>query len=153
MKWWYGIFVVVGVAVGGYFLRNYQTKKTVSMVERENLAEESKKLPMKLTFDSKGIEKQAAELVGVVQSWDPSNAILEIKAQEKIWQFTVDPEKATIFVPSKKNKEQILKVSESSGLRWEKAFCKDDLVSVRMDEGVVIFIDNGGYRSCGFKGE
>ena len=153
MKWWYGVLVVVGVAGGGYFLRNYQTKKTVSVVERENLAEESKKLPTKLTSDSQGTEKQAVELAGVVQNWDSGKAILEIKAQEKIWQFTIDPEKATIFVPSRKNKGQILKVSESSGFRWETAFCKDDLVSVRLVEGVVILIDNSGYRSCGFKGE
>jgi len=153
MKWWYGIFVVIGVVGGWYFLSSYQTKKTGSLVEQENLAEESKGLPIKLTSDSQGRERQAVELAGVVQSWDPSKAILEIKAQEKIWKFTIDPKKVTIFVPSKKNKGQILKVSESSGFRWETAFCKDDLVSVRLAEGEVILIDNGGYRSCGFKGE
>jgi len=153
MKWWYGVLVAVGVALGGYFLKNYPSQKTVSVAERENLAEESEGLPTKVTFDSQGKERQTVELRGVVESWDPDKAILEVKAQEKLWQFTVDPKEATIFVPSRKNKEQILKVSEKSGMRWETAFCKGDLVSVRLAEGVVILIDNSGYRSCGFKGE
>jgi hypothetical protein len=146
---------MVGVGMGWWILKNYGIKNVtpITVVEDSSIKEATKNLPTQFTTDSTGVKKQTVELQGVVQKWNPDTGIIEFTSQNKIWKFNIDPAQVTIFVPSLKNKVQELMVKEKSGLRWETAFCKGDMISVRLADSKVIFIDNAGYRSCGFKGE
>jgi hypothetical protein len=156
MKWWYVVVLIVGVGIGWWILKNYGIKKETysGVVEESTVQKEVAKLPTIIISDNKGKKVEAVAVDGgIVQKWSPETGEIEFMREGKLWKLTVDPAVATIFVPSLKNETQVLMVKEKSGLRWQTAFCKGDFVSIRLNEGRVVFIDNSGYRSCGFKGE
>lgn len=158
MKWWYVLIFLIGVSIGWWILKNYgiegiKKKTQVAVVEDASIQEVTKKLPTQFTADPSGTSRQTVEVQGIVQKWNPDTGIIEFTSHGKSLNLSINPKEATIFVPSLKNKEQELVVKENSGIRWETAFCKGDMVVVRLSDSKVVFISNNGYRSCGFKGE
>jgi len=154
MKWWYGLVVLVGVVLGlMVFSKNIKNKSNLTRVNESEISGEVSNLPTIMTTSKEGKEKNTHQLRGVVESWSPENGLIEVKAVGKIWQFYLDPTKMMIFIPSIKNKDQILMVSSREGLRWETAFCETDNVDIRVENEKVVAISSSGYRSCGFKGE
>ena len=135
------------------FSKNIKNKSNLTRVNEGEISSEVVNLPTIMTISKKGEEKNTYQLRGIVESWSPETGLIEVKALGKVWQFTLDPGEMIIFIPSIKNKDQILMVSSKEGLRWETAFCETDNVDIRVENEKVVAISNGGYRYCGFKGE
>ena len=146
MKWWYGLIILVGVVLG-LFLFN---KSKI-----ENQKGGRQKQQIQITSDVEGKPVETSEVFGVVEEWDYNSGKLTLREEQsaKEWLFILEPSQTTIFIPSLQNKGQILKVSNKTSERWKTAFCKGDFVTVKAAEEKAVAVDNGGYRSCGFKGE
>jgi len=155
MKWWYVLVIFLGIVLGLVLLSNNIkiNKDNLIIVDRAGLKGEVANLPTIMTTSNKGEKKNTHQLTGIVESWSYKDGLIEVKAAGKIWQFYLDPTETMIFIPSIKNKNQILMVSNKEGLRWETAFCETDNVDIRLENENVVAISNSGYRSCGFKGE
>lgn len=156
MKWWYVVVLIVGVGIGWWILKNYGIKKEISLgvVEESMVQEEVAKLPTIIISDNKGKNVEAVAVDGgIVQKWSPETGEIEFIREEKLWKLTVDPTKAMITIPNISDKSKIIFISDRSSMHWKTAFCKGDFVSIRLSGNKVMAIDNGGYRSCGFKGE
>ena len=154
MKWWYGLVVLVGVLFGlMIFSKNIKNKSNLTRVNGGEISGEVVNLPTIMTISKEGEEKNTHQLRGIVESWSPETGLIEVKAAGKIWEFNLDPTEMMIFIPSIKNKDQMLMVSNREGMRWKTAFCEADYVDVRLEKEKVVTISSSGYRSCGFKGE
>ena len=142
MKWWYVLVIFVGVALGLILLSNNRkiNKDNLTIVDRAGMRGEVANLPTIITTSKKGEEKNTYQLTGIVKSWSNKDGLIEVKAAGKIWQFYLDPTEMMIFIPSIKNKNQILMVSNKEGLRWETAFCETDNVDVRVENEKVMAI-------------
>jgi len=149
--------LMVGVGIGWWILKNYGVKKEVSfggVVEESIVLGEVAKLPTIIISDNKGKKVEAVAVDGgIVQKWSPETGEIEFIREEKLWKLTVNPTEAMITIPNISDRTRIILVSDKSSLHWKTAFCKGDFVSIRLSGNKVMAIDNGGYRSCGFKGE
>jgi hypothetical protein len=117
MKWWYVLVIFLGIVLGLVLLSNNRkiNKDNLTIVNRAGLKGEVANLPTIMTTSNKGEKKNTHQLTGVVESWSPENGLIEVKAAGKIWQFYLDPVEMMIFIPSIKNKNQILMVSNKEG--------------------------------------
>lgn len=155
MKWWYVVVLILGVGIGWWILKNYGMKKETPMmvIEESQIKEITKLLPTQVTTDNKGVKQQTVEVVGAVQSWFPETGIIVFVIEGKEWRLNLDPSRAIIFVPSLADKSREIMIKDTNNIHWRSAFCKGDMVVIRLANDKVIFVSNGGYRSCGFKGE
>lgn len=146
--------LMVGVVIGWWILDKYgikSAKKTTPMLE-SSMQEIVDNLPTQIMPDNKGEKVEAVAVDGgIVERWNPDTGEIEFLREDKLWKLTVDPTQATVFVPSKTVKAGVILIADKSNPHWKSAFCKGDYVSIRMSENKVIFIDNGGYRACGFR--
>lgn len=148
------LVVLGGVLLGlMIFSKNIKNKSNLTRVNEGEISGEVVNLPTIMTISKEGEEKNTHQLRGIVESWSPETGLIEVKTAGKIWQFSLDPAEMMIFIPSIKNKDQILMVSNKEGMRWETAFCETDNVDIRVEKEKVVAISSSGYRSCGFRGE
>ena len=155
MKWWYVLVLLVGVGIGWWFLANYGVKSStpVSVIEQDRLIKALNDLPTVITQDKFGVKRDTVNVGGIVQSWDSENGLLEFMRDNKLWKLNIDPESMIIFVVNVSNKNNVISINDKSNVHWNTAFCVGDRVSLRLTStGQLIFIDNDGNRSCGFKG-
>ena len=155
MKWWYVLVLVFGVGIGWWLLSSYGEKRStpVAVVQSGTIEKEVLNLPTLVIPDNKGKDVSVISIQGVVQNWSPETGEIEFMREKKLWKLSIDPSEAIIFVPSLVEKDRIFMVSERSGFRWTTAFCPGDEVDIRLNGDKVVAISNGGYRTCGFKGE
>ena len=149
MKWWHVLVVIIGIVIGSVLLKNRHvlnnTQKTTTSFTQAT----------SLTADVHGQPIETKDILGLVEDWNFSQGILRIKEYDssQLHSFTLDPTQSIIFIPSLAHTNRILRVSQKTGPRWERAFCPGDFVTIKAAGDKVVAIDNGGYRSCGFKGE
>jgi len=155
MKKGYVLFVLVGVVIAMLWLNWGLFDHTQDNGLRENNNSEIMAKPTAYVITNKGEQINVEEMSGIVKNWDYKNGNLsfqEDKFGEKI--IEIDPSRMVLMINSLKVKGRDLMVTEKSGYRWEQAFCKGDMVVIRVDEkNQPVFVINNGYRSCGFKGE
>lgn len=151
MKKGYVLFVLVGVVIGWWILKVSDSKNKKLVLLSEQKTDETE---IKTTNNLVGESIETVESVGIVESWDSKNGELVLIQNGKSILVKIDPSKMVLFVNSLKVKGRELQVREKSGDRWEMAFCKGDMVVIRVDEkNLPVFVINNGYRNCGFKGE
>lgn len=101
------------------FSKNIKNNKSIlTRVNESEISGEVVNSPTIMTTSKEGEEKNTHQMRGIVESWSPETGLIEVKATGKIWQFSLDPREMMIFIPSIKNKDQILMVSSKEGLRW-----------------------------------
>ena len=145
------LFVLVGVVIGWWILKVSDSKNKKLVLLSEQKTDETE---IKTTNNLVGESIETVESVGIVESWDSKNGELVLIQNGKSILVKIDPSKMVLFVNSLKVKGRELQVREKSGDRWEMAFCKGDMVVIRVDEkNLPVFVINNGYRNCGFKGE
>lgn len=154
MKWWYVIFLVVGVALGWWLIGKYGVKVStkVDVVEGEKKIVEMGKGLRRLTIsDKEGNMVEVVQVMGRVLFWDYETGILEFKHEEKTWRVKIDVEKTTILVDSFINKNNSINVVDKNDPNWRTGFCLDDEVVLRLKGDEVVIVVNNGPRNCGFK--
>ncbi|MFA5026212.1 MAG: hypothetical protein WC503_06935 [Candidatus Shapirobacteria bacterium] len=156
MKLWYVLVLVLGVGIGFWLLNNFgvKTSKKMTVVEENNIKNETKELPEGTIIDNKGVKVETKDFVGIVRNWSPETGIIEIDNDNKIWKFTINPSETIIFVPNLKDKSRAILITDTENIHWNSAFCLGDYpVTFQIDDDRVVSVNNGGFRPCGFKGE
>lgn len=101
-----------------------------------------------------GKEQELKQILGVVESWDPESGKLVLTSENVNNEIIINPQVMRVMVNSLKEKGKDLVLSSREDLNWKGAFCKGDMVVLRISlESEPVFIINNGYRRCGFKGE
>lgn len=165
MKWWYIIVLFLGVLLGAWVLDKYGIKKpadnistsATKTVEDKVVLKKISQLATQSIRDKKGVKVEAALIKGTVKNWDYENSVIEFFNGPELWKVKIDSNEAKITVPSKADKSKIISFD---GIKnniyyekyWQTAFCEGDTINMLItNDAKVKFIDNGGYRQCGFR--
>lgn len=93
-------------------------------------------------------EYQQQVVRGQVTSWEPSSGRLMLWADNKNHEIIVNPSQMKVFTISQQNRTTMLPVLETSGWRWETAFCQGDEVAATYKDNRLFVVDSAGPRIC-----
>jgi hypothetical protein len=152
MKWWYVLVLIVGIVIGWWVIEVYKVTK-VPVNKDGDIGDMGRGLPTQMVSDVDGKKVSSVQITGIVKSWDPNTGMVQYVKDNKLLELTINPAQTTVYVPSIKNKKQILIAKDRNSLRWRTAFCGGDFVSFFLAGDKVVMASNNGYRSCGYQGE
>lgn len=96
---------------------------------------------------------EANRVVGKVLEWNADKGEILVEVEQGNEQsFDIDPTSMTVFVPEAQAKtNRVLMIQSKEDKHWPTAFCIGDVVTIGIDKGKVVVIDNGGHRICGLR--
>lgn len=159
MKWWYVLFIILGVGFGGWLWGKYgiKTATRVDVVDENDIQSEISK-PTKTLIktitknsivDGDGKKIDVDQVMGQVTSWNPDSGVLEFSREGKTWKITIDLSKTTMMVNSIKVPSKFLSVISKNDPNWDTGFCLGDEIVLMSKGKEVMFVENNGYRTCG----